>query len=430
MSFEPSVVARGLGKHFALHDTPGEQFVDFLWRRKPKRVHYVVGGVDLDVKVGDCVGIVGRNGAGKSTLLELIGGILEPSEGTIEVEGRVAALLQLGAGFNPEFTGRENVFVMGAIYGLDRDGIARRFDAIAEFAHIGAFIDRPVREYSSGMYARLAFAVCAHVDADILLVDEILGVGDYRFQQKSMRFLRRFRRRGIVFFVSHDEHAVSALCNKAIWIDGGAISFAGPTRLTLQAYRQALSRSADPEAESSAVGIPNDVASGAIPDSDLEIPSFDPDDPPPSDGRGSIARCQLVLADGEQPGGFAGGEEVVLEVVFEFRVPVACPYVFFVLRNPMGQIVLAGDSRELDGGALGYADAAERVECRFRFRIPYLPTGTYPVEAFLLSGEQGSSAVHDHLEFGALVKVLSRHISHGMANVRLLNAVLATGYAV
>ena len=261
MSSDVFVRTRGLGKRFKLYDSAWGRLADRMFGGRSGDEHWALRNVDLDMKRGECIGIVGRNGAGKSTLLEMICGVLQPSEGTVETSGRIAALLQLGAGFNPEFTGRENVMLGAALYGLRNSEIERRMPAIEAFAGIGEFIDRPVRNYSSGMYARLAFSVCAHVDAEILVVDEILGVGDVRFQQKSMRFLRAFRKRGIVLFVSHNEHAVSALCSKAIWIDRGSVAASGRTADVLYLYRREMSRLMGPDqrfeaSDSSASDVP------------------------------------------------------------------------------------------------------------------------------------------------------------------------------
>src|SRR5690606_4084636 len=165
-----------------------------------------------------------------STLLQLLCGTLTPSGGEVIVKGRVAALLELGAGFNPEFTGRDNVYLNASILGLSRGEIDARFDDIAAFADIGEFIDQPVKTYSSGMYVRLAFAVIAHVDADVLIIDEALAVGDALFTQKCMRFLRRFCENGTLLFVSHDSAAVTSLCERAIWLEHGTVRAIGPAR--------------------------------------------------------------------------------------------------------------------------------------------------------------------------------------------------------
>ena len=205
------------------------------------RDFYALRNLDLEIRRGEAIGIVGRNGSGKSTLLQLIAGTLTPTSGGLSVHGRVSALLELGSGFNPEFTGRENVFINGAILGLSSDEMAERFDAIAEFAEIGDFMDQPVKIYSSGMLMRLAFAVAAHVDPDILIVDEALSVGDARFQLKCARAIDRFITQGVtLLFVSHDASLVKRLCHRAILLERGRMVFAGKPNDVVNLYSKLL----------------------------------------------------------------------------------------------------------------------------------------------------------------------------------------------
>ncbi|MGT2491509.1 ABC transporter ATP-binding protein [Cupriavidus basilensis] len=203
--------------------------------------------MSFDVQQGETVAIIGQNGSGKSTLLQLVCGTLFPTLGEVSVNGRIAALLELGAGFNPEFTGEENVYLSGLLYGIEEGELAKRFDSIVAFAEIGDFINQPVKTYSSGMYVRLAFVIAAHVDADVLVVDEALSVGDVRFTQKCMRFLREFQKTGTLLFVSHDVGAVTSLCSRAIWLDHGVLKMDGNAKETVEAYlaeQHALDRGA------------------------------------------------------------------------------------------------------------------------------------------------------------------------------------------
>ncbi len=223
MSSEPVIEVRGMGKVYPIYDKPHHRLMQMLLggNRRWYREFEALRDINFSIQRGETVGIVGRNGSGKSTLLQIICGTLAPSTGEVRVRGRVAALLELGAGFNPEFTGRENVYLNGSVLGLTRSEIDRRFDEIAAFADIGEFIEQPVKSYSSGMAMRLAFSVMAHVDADILIIDEALAVGDAFFTQKCMRYLREFKERGTLLFVSHDSSAVTGLCERAVWLDRG-----------------------------------------------------------------------------------------------------------------------------------------------------------------------------------------------------------------
>ena len=185
-------------------------------------------GVDLRIPRGATVGVIGRNGSGKSTLLKLMTGIYSPTSGTIDVQGRISALLELGAGFHPDFTGRENILINGIILGMSRGELKDRMPGIIEFAELGDFIDEPVRTYSSGMFMRLAFAVATHVDPDVLIIDEILSVGDEHFNRKSQAKMNEFRRSGkTIVLVTHDLGTVQGWCDAAVWIDGGKVRMYG-----------------------------------------------------------------------------------------------------------------------------------------------------------------------------------------------------------
>lgn len=230
MSSEIVVSVHNLTKTYRIFAHPGDRLKQALtFGRVPfHRRFTALEDVSFDVKRGEIVGIIGRNGSGKSTLLQLVCGILKPTAGSVRVNGRVSALLELGSGFNPEFTGRENVFFQGAIMGLSREEMAARFDDIAAFADIGEFIDRQVRTYSSGMYVRLAFAVAINVMPDILVVDEALAVGDIGFQNKCLAAVKRFRDNGTaILLVSHDMGTVRAVCDRAAFVRAGRLTAMG-----------------------------------------------------------------------------------------------------------------------------------------------------------------------------------------------------------
>lgn len=220
-------VAR-ISKSFHVYSRPVDRLIEFLTKRKRHTVIRSLNDLSFQVPRGSTMGIIGRNGAGKSTLLQIIAGTLKPSSGTAKVNGRVAALLELGAGFNPDFTGRENVFLYGAILGLSHDEIESRYNDIVAFADIGDFISYPVKTYSSGMFVRLAFSVAINVDPDILIVDEALSVGDIPFQHKCMAKLKSLQSNGCtILFVSHDIDSVKSLCDSAILLDRGHIVSSG-----------------------------------------------------------------------------------------------------------------------------------------------------------------------------------------------------------
>ena len=246
MTSKSAICVRSVSKHYLIFQKPPDRLKQMivprlqrLAGREPSRYYNefsALNGVSFEVARGETVGIIGRNGCGKSTVLQIICGTLQPSVGEVRVNGRIAALLELGAGFNPEFTGRENVYMNGAILGLSQRELDERFDEIAAFADIGQFIEQPVKTYSSGMYVRLAFAVAINVDPDILVIDEALSVGDVAFQRKCFARLEQIRERGgTILFVSHSTGSIVELCDRAILLDGGELLLDGdPKRVTNQ----------------------------------------------------------------------------------------------------------------------------------------------------------------------------------------------------
>jgi len=227
---EPAIICDGLGKAYQLYQKRTDRLKQVVLGGFGRfyTEYWALNRVDLTIRRGEAVGIVGRNGAGKSTLLQLLCGITQPTRGVLTVNGRIAPILALGAGFSADMSGRENVMVGGTILGLRRAEIAKRMESIADFAGIGGFIDQPVRLYSAGMRSRLAFAICAHVDADILIVDEALSVGDGVFRQKCLDFIRQFCVAGTLVLVTHEMDQIEALCQRVIWIDQGAVREEGP----------------------------------------------------------------------------------------------------------------------------------------------------------------------------------------------------------
>jgi ABC-type polysaccharide/polyol phosphate transport system ATPase subunit len=263
---DAAVAFRSVSKRFRLHRGRHVLTVKDLFVRGGRaglfggEEVWALRDVTLDVPRGRMVGIVGSNGSGKSTLLNLVGGILKPTSGTVAVAGRVSALIELGAGFHPEFTGRENIHVTGVLLGLSRAEIRERFDAIVAFAGLDAFIDNPVKTYSSGMYMRLGFAIAVTVDPDILLIDEVLAVGDEAFQHKCVGKIQEFKARGkTILLVSHDLGSVERLCDEAVWLDGGRVMAKGATREIIDRYLNHVALE-----EARALGVEHQAAEAAV----------------------------------------------------------------------------------------------------------------------------------------------------------------------
>ena len=239
--------ARHLGKAYQLYARRSDWLkqVMFGWWKSYFKPFWVLRDIDLDVYRGESIGILGRNGCGKSTLLQVICGMTLPSNGELRVTGRIAPVLALGATFDAELSGRENVMIGGAVLGLKRSEVLRKFNSIAEFAGIGDYMEQPVKHYSMGMRTRLAFAICAHVEAEILVVDEALAVGDAAFQRKCLDWIDNFRKNGTLLFVSHSTAEVRRLCTRAIWIEDGRIRAQGEPSVVIRAYHRALAMEKD-----------------------------------------------------------------------------------------------------------------------------------------------------------------------------------------
>ena len=269
MPTEPIISVRNVSKIYRIWEDPSNRLFSSCWRffaelapartrwhaalshraTRGYRDFYALHGVSLEVHKGESIGIIGRNGSGKSTLLQIVAGTLTPSTGAITSHGRVAALLELGSGFNPDFTGKENVLLNAAVLGLSQSQITARYEAMVAFAEIGDFIDQPIKTYSSGMVMRLAFAVAAHVDPDVLIVDEALGVGDARFQLKCARAIDRFIEQGVaLLFVSHDASMVKRLCQRAILLEHGNVVYAGKPNDVVNLYSKLIADNGSIEA--------------------------------------------------------------------------------------------------------------------------------------------------------------------------------------
>lgn len=250
MSATPkAITVNCVSKVYHVYDNPRERLKEllFLTKKKYYREFHALDGVAFEVGQGETVGVIGRNGSGKSTLLQIICGILKPTTGAVETTGRISALLELGTGFNPEFTGRENVYLNGALMGFSKEEIDAHYEDVLSFADIGSFINQPVKTYSSGMYVRLAFACAVNVDPEILIVDEALSVGDVFFQQKCFRKMADFRERGkTILLVSHDLDTVQKNCERAVYLDGGRLIKKGDSRDVINNYLETTLMKGEP----------------------------------------------------------------------------------------------------------------------------------------------------------------------------------------
>ena len=415
---EIAISVKNLSKCYQIYETPQNRLKQFVLPsiqrylgKQPKqyfREFWALKNVSLEVKKGETIGIVGLNGSGKSTLLKLICGTLSSTAGDIETHGRIAALLELGSGFNPEFTGKENVYMNASILGLSEDEITAKYDAIVEFADIGDFINQSVKTYSSGMYVRLAFAVIANVDADILIIDEALAVGDAVFSQKCMRFLREFKKNGTVFFVSHNSGAVVNLCDRAIWLDKGTVQAVGSAKSVCEEYlakryQSSITKIIKPSNNSEPIDISvrsvrsedelknkRDMRMAYINNSSLrnDIQVFEFSSVIKSFGNGGAKLVYAGLQDleGKQLTWMVGGE--MARIVIKAKVFIECKSVIigFNVKDKLGQVLFAQNTFLDTCQSPVSTKADDDVEAVFIFRLPILPRGTYSVDVAIADG--------------------------------------------
>jgi ABC-type polysaccharide/polyol phosphate transport system ATPase subunit len=317
--------------------------------------------VSLRAEQGEALGLVGRNGSGKTTLLRIMSGIIKPTSGHVEVGGRIGSLLELGAGFHPDFTGRENVYLNGSIHGLPRARVRELMDEIVAFAELERFIDLPVRTYSSGMYMRLGFSVAAHIQADVLLLDEVFAVGDEEFQRKCFGKIAEFKRRGgTIVFVSHDALAVERLCDRAVLLRQGEVAFDGPTREAIARYRQLLAEDRSPD----------ELAAGL-----REWGS----------GEARIVAAKLLDTDGDDRLQVAAGEALVVRLVIASEQDVVPPTVSLELRDDDGVVLGMVTQTTAD---LGWDGRAGSRELCFELDSLPLADGRFHLR-FSLTGPDG-----------------------------------------
>ena len=442
MSSEAAIEVKHLSKCYQIYDRPIDRLKQMLMRGRKNyfREFWALNDVSFSIAKGETVGIIGRNGSGKSTLLQMVCGTLNPTNGQLHTHGRIAALLELGSGFNPEFTGRENVFLNAAILGLSQQEIASRYESIVTFADIGQFIDQPVKTYSSGMVVRLAFAVIAHVDADILVIDEALSVGDAFFTQKCMRFLRHFMKTATVLFVSHDTAAIKNLCNRCIWINEGQIKAEGPakeiTELYLQDYyaQQQDSRPAsDKPSQPLRTGQPPGITEHAPRDfrqdhlnrsnlrNDLKLFAFDPHAPSFGTGDANIESVAFVNELGESVHWITGGELVTLRILAKAKRPITSPIVGFIVKDRLGQALFGENT------CIAYHEHALSVPSEhdivasFTFMMPRLMTGDYTITVAIAEGSQEDHVQHQWIFDALTFRSESTSVSAGLVGVPFMD---------
>lgn len=434
--------------------------------RKPvptKQEFYALKEVSFAILKGESWGIIGINGSGKSTLLKIISGNLRPSTGRIEVDGKVA-ILDYGSGFNGNFTGKENIFIKAGLLGLTKKQICERYEAIVEFADIGDFINQPVNTYSSGMSARLGFAIMAHVEADIIITDEALAVGDVFFVQKCMRFIRSFLEKGTFLFVSHSMNDVVSLCNKAIWLEKGKIRAIGLAAEVTSAYlnEEALNTAqrhpieeikepVDKKKEArkivqTKIGIeqprlselrqscaPPPVGKGSSRNycahySQIEVSAFSKNQRGVDLGGAKILKVAFYDGRGVLLRSLRGGDLLQLTIELLAQWDLHSPIIGYQVMNSAGQVIFADNSHELTQEQGVVINRGTLFAVEFRLPMPYLPLGIYNLRAAIAQGEkEGREAVLLQTIDGALrLDCVSSSVQEGLIGLAMHSVKITT----
>jgi lipopolysaccharide transport system ATP-binding protein len=426
----------GISKKYRLYKSRAERFYELLHplKRTYHREHWSLRDINLTVRRGTTLGIVGRNGSGKSTLLQIICSVISPTGGTCEVNGRVAALLELGAGFNPELTGRENAVTNGLIMGLSKREVDERIEQIRDFADIGEYFDQPVKTYSSGMFMRVAFATAVHVEPDILIIDEAMAVGDISFQEKCFRKIREFKQRGTtILYVTHDRASVTYFCDEAILLHDGALIEVGDPDRIINLYTDILTTGviSDPVLKPEREEVSNDVA--AAPPStgnavSAEVAEFlagnGGDDRCPANplynhneyrfGKGGAAILDFLVVQDERinPGNIRSRSVVDLYVKVRFDRDFPAPIVGFTITNAQGVIIYGTHSKWL-GHAIPPASAGEVRNFRFRLRLS-VSVGPCFIELAVAASQDDVADVRSKM---VILDVMRDRMMIGLANL-------------
>lgn len=456
-----TITVNKLGKAFTMHSKKRERIKEiFGYKTRHKNQYWALRDINFQLKKGEAIGVIGKNGSGKSTLLQIICGTLTATEGRVETQGRIAALLELGSGFSPEFTGRENIYLNATLLGLKRKEIENNLDNILGFADIGNFIDQPIRTYSSGMIVRLAFSIIAHVNADILIVDEALAVGDAYFTQKCMRFIQRMREEKSLMFVSHDANAVLSLCDKAILLDKGKMMKLGSPKEIIEVYTRELQEEMSQNKTGDKSGMVNDEqAIRRIKESwtsesretyklkwqdyrkelinetqlanILTIKKFDQKELQYEDYEGSLAKIEAVtLTNIETDHGMnviMGGELVSLEIVIKTYGYIKSPIIGFLLKNDKG-VTLVGENsfNTFRMNKIKNLDEGMKIRTTFAFTIPLLPSGDYSITASVADGDQKQHKILHWKNDAIVLQSQCSSIAAGLAGIPMHSIIMET----
>ncbi|MFL0581104.1 ABC transporter ATP-binding protein [Solibacillus silvestris] len=388
-------------KKYKLYNKPVDRLKESLtfWKSiEYSKEFYALNEINIEFKKGESVGIIGKNGSGKSTLLKIITGVLNPTSGTCEVNGHISAILELGAGFNPEYTGIENIMLSGTLMGYSNEEIAEKVPEILEFADIGDFIYQPVKNYSSGMYVRLAFSVAISVNPEILIVDEALSVGDIRFQQKCLRKIEELKKEKTILFVSHDLLQLNKFCDRLIWINEGNVMSDGSPEQVSKEYQAFMAGSVLKDVKKEQEQVRKDENQEArITPIDKGIQVF-------GDNKAEITGIDLYNSKNTVVQQVLIGESVTLAVQVKYNEMVSNPIVGFTFKDRIGTIVAQTNSFVLNE-EITSIKLNESIVYKFNFTIPSLKKGNYTISPAIASGNQYEHVQHCWIHDALIIKV-------------------------
>jgi len=398
-------------KEYKLYDKPVDRLKEsiFPWEKTYSKSFYAVNNVTFEVEKGQALGIIGKNGSGKSTLLKMITGVLTPSSGRISINGKISALLELGAGFNPDFTGLENIYLNATIMGYKKEQIDQKLEDILSFAELGDFINQPVKLYSSGMFVRLAFAVSIHVDPDILIIDEALSVGDMRFQQKCFRKMEQFKKAKTLLFVSHDLSVINKFCDRVIWINDGIIRDDGSPEEVSKKYRAFMIGSGISRYKSEVSNGTTKAGTNNLDDVNNIDPIEDSLDVM-GDNKAIIKGISIFDAEtGQKSTILESGQKVEMIIKVKYNCSLRNPIVGFTLKDRLGNIVSQSNNYILNQ-VISQVKEGETFQYSFTFTLPFLKHGYYTISPAVASGSQEDHAQHCWIHDALVIQILDQQI--------------------
>lgn len=411
LSHSPAIEFQGVSKSYPIYDSPSDRLKELLTlnRARYHRDFWALRDVSFQIRRGETFCIIGENGSGKSTLLQIVAGILQPTSGQARTHGRVAALLELGSGFNPEFTGRENVYLNAAIMGLTTAEIDARYAQIEAFAEIGEFIDQPVKTYSSGMSVRLAFSVAIHVDPEILLVDEALAVGDIYFRQRCMRKVHELRAKGVtILFVSHAIGDVKAIGDRTMWLDAGRVRELGETENVVSKYLAYMVEKDSQFLELAPHDAAPAPAASHAPEFETSIPNIDHRY---GDERAQIAGVAVMDTNGHRLHLLEPGAKIVVRISARAHQAILNPNIGFMMRNHLG-VDFAGTNTLREGHQLGELWPGDTVTVDFHITLPELYPASFSFSPAIADGNLTHYKMCDWID-----NALTLQMGHGEGQI-------------